>query len=104
MAAEQGDDVFGFARAHQTRVDEDACELVADRFVDQHRGDRGIHPAGQPADHASIAHLMADARDRLVAERLHAPFRRDTGDVLHEVAQERRTARGVHDFGMNITP
>ena len=100
MAAKQGDDVFRFARAHQSGVDKNAGELVADRFVDQHRGDRGIHAARQSADHAPVAHLMADARDGLVAERLHAPFRRDAGDVLHEVAQERCAARGMNDFGM----
>ena len=41
-------------------VDEDAGELLADRFVDQHRGDRRIDAAGQPADHAALADLLAD--------------------------------------------
>ena len=40
VAAEQRHDFIGFARAHQAVVDEDAGELIADRFVDQHRRDR----------------------------------------------------------------
>ena len=51
------------ARAQQAVVDEDAGQLVADRLMDQHRGDRAVDPAGQAADHPSAAHLGADAAD-----------------------------------------
>ena len=40
VIAKQPHDLFGLAEAHQAVIDEDAGQLVADRFVDQHRGDR----------------------------------------------------------------
>ena len=40
VVAEQGDDLLGLVQPHQPVVDEDAGQLVADRLVDQHRGDR----------------------------------------------------------------
>ncbi len=40
VAAKQRDDFIGLARAHQTGVDENAGELIADRFMDQKGRDR----------------------------------------------------------------
>ena len=42
---EQVDDGLGFVEPQHAVIDEDAGELVADRFVDQHRGHRGIDAA-----------------------------------------------------------
>src|SRR6185437_2607583 len=57
---EQIDHRFGLIQPEQAVIDEDASELVADRFMDQHGGDGGIDPAGEAADHAPIADLSAD--------------------------------------------
>ncbi len=35
---EQVDDGLGFVEPQHAVIDEDTCQLVADRFVDQHRG------------------------------------------------------------------
>ena len=43
--AEQRNDLFGLAHAQQPMVDEHAGQLLADRLVDQHRGDRAVDPA-----------------------------------------------------------
>ena len=64
--------------AHQAVIDEDAGELVADRLVDQHRGDGRIDAAGQPADHPALADLRADLRDRLLAEGAPSSSRRSS--------------------------
>ena len=69
VIAEQGDDLLGLVLAQQAGVDEDAGELVADRLVDQHRGDRGVDAAGQAADHPAVADLVADLGDHLLADR-----------------------------------
>ena len=37
---EEADDLFRLARAQQAGIDENAGELVADRFMDQHRRHR----------------------------------------------------------------
>ena len=60
MVAEQRHDLLGLAGAQQAVIDEDAGELVADRLVDQHRGDRRIDAAGEAADHPALADLGAD--------------------------------------------
>ena len=59
MAAEQPDHLLALAGPHQAVVDEDAGQLVADRLVDQHRGDRRIDAAGEAADDAALADLGA---------------------------------------------
>ncbi len=94
VAPEQRDDLLRLARAHQPGVDEDAGELVADRFMDQDRGHGRIDAARKPADHARRAHLGADLGDLLLAEGLHAPVGRDAGHVLHEVRKQRRRRAG----------
>ena len=63
VAAEQAHDLLRLALAHQAVVDEHAGELVADRLVDQHRGDRAVDAARKPADHLASAHLLADLLD-----------------------------------------
>ena len=45
MLAEEGDDLFGLAVAHQAGIDKDADQLVANRLMDQHGGNSRIHPA-----------------------------------------------------------
>ena len=62
-------------------IDEDAGELVADRLVDQHRGDRGIDAAGQAADHPALPDLRADAGDLGGAEAGHGPGAGQAGDA-----------------------
>ena len=76
MAAEQVDDLLGLAGAQQAGVDKDAGQLVADRLVQQRRGDRGIDPARQAADDMAVADLVADALDRLGAEQAPSSSRR----------------------------
>ena len=63
MIAEQGDDLLGLVHAHEAVVDEDAGQLIADRLVDEDRGDRRIDPAAEAADHPLASHLRADFGD-----------------------------------------
>ena len=73
VAAKQRDDLLRLAQAQQAVIDEDAGEPVADRLMDQHRGDGGIDAAGEPADHPPLPDLRADRLDRLGAEGAHGP-------------------------------
>ncbi len=59
-------------------------------------------PPDKPADHPAGADLRADALDGLVAERLHGPVAAAAGDVAHEVADELRALRRVHDLGVEL--
>ena len=96
------DDLLGLAGAEQTRVDEHAGELVADRLVQQQGGDRGIDAAGQAADHPAAAHLVADARDRRLPERGHRPVATAAADAAREVLEQGLAARRVHDLGVEL--
>ena len=69
LLAEGVDDLLGLVLAQQAVVDEHAGELVADRAVDERRGGRRVDAAGEPADHAAVADLGADALDLLVDHR-----------------------------------
>ena len=57
-------DLIGFAFAHHAGIDEDAGELVAYCFVDQHGGHGAIDAAGKAADdfapRLTCADLFAD--------------------------------------------
>ena len=83
-------------------VDEDAGELIADRLVDEERGDRGIDAARQPAHDAAFVHLVADARHFRLAELGHAPVAGAAGDLAHEIGDERRAFRRVHHLGVEL--
>ena len=52
VAAERLRHLLGLVRAHEAVVDEDARELVADRLVDEQRGDRGVDAARERAEDA----------------------------------------------------
>ena len=101
-AAEQRQNLLGFAKPQQPVIDEHAGELIADGFVDQDRGNGGIDAAGKPADHPGLADLAADFLDRLVLEGAHGPVAGTARDVAHEIAQDGGAVRRVHDFEMEL--
>ena len=104
VAAEQADDLFGLGLAHQALVDEHAGELVADRLVQQHGGDGAIDAAREAADHPSLADLLADLLDRLVAIGRHRPVARAAADVAHEVREQLAAFGRMHDLGVEHQP
>ena len=93
-------DLVGLAGAEQAGVDEDARELVANRLVDECRGDRGIHAAREAADDAARTDLRADGGHGAGTERVHRPEPGQARDAMGEIAQERRAVRRMHDLGM----
>ena len=99
---EHGNDIGCLVLAHQTVVDEDAGQLVADGLVDQERRNGGIDATRKRADHALVADLGADLLDRLLAVGLHRPVALHAGDVLDEVLDELRAIGRVHDLRMEL--
>ena len=100
VLAEQPHDLLGLVLPQQAVVDENAGELVADRLVDQHRGDGGIDAARQPGDDARLADLGADLGDLRRAEMRHRPIVLEAGDLVHEVRQQLGAVRRVHHLGV----
>ena len=78
-----------FVQAQQAVVDEHAGELVADRAVDQRRGDAGVDAAGQAEDDLLVADLLADLRDRLGDVVAHHPVGPRLRDLEHEALEQR---------------
>ena len=92
-----------FALPQQAVIDEDAGQLVADRLMDQHRRDRRIHAAGQPADHPPRARPARGSGRSRVARNpaiVHAPGQ--AGDAMREIAQQLRAMRRVRDLRMEL--
>jgi len=100
MAAEQRDDFLRLACAQEAVIHEDAGELVADCFVNEQSGDRGVDAGPTVRKFTRPRRPASGFGDRLTLERLHVPVRRDASDVLHEIREQRRAPRRVHDFGM----
>ena len=96
------DDLRGLVLAQQAVVDEDAGELVADRLVDEQRGDRRVDAAGERAEHALAADLRADPLDLLLDHGGGRPRGRHAGDAVEEVLQHLLAVRRVHDLGVEL--
>ena len=96
VAAEQAHHLVRFPLPHEPVIDEHAGQLIADRFVDQHRRHRRIDPAGQAADDARAPDLGAYAGDLLVAEGGHRPVAFEAGDLMKEIGDEFCAVGRVH--------
>src|SRR5260370_29344872 len=77
---------LGLFKPQQTVIHEHASELIADRFMDQDRRDRGIDAAGEAADHPALAYLIADFLDRFLAKRAHGPVTVQACDLAAKIA------------------
>ena len=102
VVAEGGDHLLALVLAHQPVVDEHAGQPVADRPVDEQRGDARIDAAGQRAERAAVADLLADALDLLLDHRARAPGALGAADVDQEVAKHLLPVGRVHDLGMEL--
>ena len=84
VTAERLRDLARLVRAHEAVVDEDARQLVADRFVHEQRGDRRVDAARQRAENSLRADLGADPLDLLLDHRRGRPGRRHVGDPVEK--------------------
>ncbi len=101
MVAEHADNLFGLVQAQQTVVNENAGQLIANRFVQQCGSDRRINAAGQRTDHMGVAHLFPDRFDRLFAVGAHGPVTGEPSDA-HEVFIKLRAVGRVMHLGVEL--
>ena len=104
MLPEEVKDFLRLPFAQQAVVDEDAGQAVADGPVDQHRGDRGVHPAGQGADDLAVAHLLPDVFGGGLDEGGHGPQGIELTDAEQKVAENLFAPGRVVHFGMKLHP
>src|SRR5690606_25222042 len=83
-------------------VDEDACELVADGFVDEGGGDGGVDSSGESADDAGVADLLADALHLFGDDVAGVPVTGEAGGAVQEVLDDALTVLGVTHFGVPL--
>ena len=70
----------------------------------QHRGDGGVHPAGQGADDLAVAHLLPDVLGGGLDEGGHGPQGIEPADAEQEVAEDLLAPGRVVHFGMKLHP
>ena len=70
--------------------------------MDEQGGHGGVHAAREPADHAAVADLGADALDLLGDDRLGAPRAVAAADVLEEAHEDLRAVGRVDDLGVEL--
>ena len=101
VIAEHGHDLFSLVLAQQPVIDKDAGELIANRLMQQDRGDRAVHTTRKTTDDLLIAHLFADLRNRFFAISAHGPVALEPGKP-HEVLIERLAVRRVMHLGVEL--
>ena len=82
-------------------INENAGQLVTDRLVDQHGCDRGIHAAGQAADHLGIADLGPDFGNGFGAVGAHGPVALEPRHS-DEVRIKQRAFGGMVHLGVKL--
>src|SRR5438874_7858413 len=76
---------FFFTSAEQSVIDEDAGQLIANRFVQQGRDHRGIDSAAEAKYHLIVADLSPDTFTGVLDEGAHRPIHRATANVIDEI-------------------
>ena len=102
VARERLHHLLGLVQAQQAVIDEHAGQLVADRPVDQRRGDRRIDAAGQARGSLRRRRPARGSRDRLADVVVHVPVVAAAADVVREAREDRRALLRVRDFRMEL--
>src|SRR5688572_27257131 len=102
MRAKGSFDLLALVESEESRVDEDAGELIANRAVHERRGDRGIDTARQAADHARLSHLLRDLRHLVIDERAGGPRWLGAAHLEEKVRDHFAAARRVRHFGVKL--
>ena len=99
---EGGDHLLGLVQPHQAVIDEDAGQLLANRFMDEQCRDRGVDAAGEPADHPRLPHLGLDLLHLFGDHRLRRPLLDAAGDIAQEAGEDLGPIGGVDDLGVKL--
>ncbi|CCK03561.1 hypothetical protein BN129_2244 [Cronobacter sakazakii 701] len=102
MVAEHIHHLLGFVQAQQAVINGHAGQTVANRAVQQHGGDGGVHAAGEAQDHAIVTHLLTNALNRVVDDFRRRPQRFALTDVAHKALQHTQALTGVSHFRVEL--
>ena len=95
-------DLFLFVLAEQTVVHKHAGQLLPDGLCQHRSQHRGIHAAGQGAQHLAVANALPQGLDIVLHEGVHLPVTGAATDVIHEVAEHLLALSGVEHFRVEL--
>ena len=96
-------DILVFVLTQETMVDEDTCEVLADRLVEEDCRHRGVDTAREGQDDLVITQLSTKLSHGALNERGWRPVATDTR-YLEEVIKDLETFFRVECFGMELNP
>ncbi|CCZ99915.1 putative uncharacterized protein [Klebsiella variicola CAG:634] len=102
MVAKHVHHLLRFIQTQETVIHEYAGQVFADGAVQQHRGHRRVHAAGEAKDHFVIANLLADTLDGVVDDFRRGPQGFTLADVAHEALQHTHPLTGVGHFRVEL--
>lgn len=100
--AEHGLDLVVLILSEEAVIDEDACQLLADRLREQDRRHGGVDAARKRTERLARADLLAQGFDRRLDEGRHLPIALAQRDAAHKVFKNLRAVFRVHDLGMEL--
>ena len=95
-------DLFLFVLAEQAVVHKHAGQLLSDGLCQHRSQHRGIHAAGQGAQHLAVANALPQSLDIVLHEGVHLPVAGAATDVIHEVAEHLLALSGVEHFRVEL--
>ena len=97
-----GQNVGEFVFPEEAVVHENAGELRADGFIQQHGGHGGIHPAAKTQDHFFPANPAPEILNGGFNERIRGPVSLAAADIQRKVGKHLRALRGVIHLRMEL--
>ena len=94
--------VLEFVLAQQSRIDEDAVEVLPDGLVQQHRRHRRIDTARKAQHHLVAAQLLAQLAHGGLDETFRSPALRAAADADDEILQQLRAIGRMVDLGVEL--
>lgn len=97
-------DLSPLTTAQQTVINKYTGQPVADGTLHQSRRHRGIDPARQRAQRASLTDLRAHLLDECLGDIGCGPCRFDAGELMQKAAQHLLSMRRVQHLGVVLHP
>ncbi len=102
MTAVDLHDLIAFIFSQQPVIHENAGQVVADGFVGQHGGDRGIHAARQRAEDLAVSDDFLDLADLGLRKTGHRPVLGAAAHIIEEIRQQLLAEGCVMHFRMEL--
>ena len=88
--------------AHESLIDKDTCELLADCTAQKCGCNRGIHAAGKAEHDLLITDLCAELCDCFFDEIIHDPVAGKAADMIKEIVQQFLAEDAVRNLGVEL--